>query len=366
MGKRALEAVLAEHQVLVAADSAFQRRARLLQALWREEHHLPIGVHRGRPLGSRIDLAHGRQTLAAFLTDGIRAVVREAVLGAGRARDQVIFEDRLFANLLSSQPLCFNLFGELARDLDLATRVLRELEPGIARVTSITFEHSPSRGDPRFTGDRSAFDTFVTYASERGGRGFLGVEVKYHEALGDEPASHRARYDELADAMACFVPDRAALRAAPLQQIWRDHLLAGALLAGGEYDEGAFVLLSPRANVACERALDRYRAHVSSDATFRTWHLEDFARHLARATDEAPWTAELEDRYVAFERADVLADREAVSCPRCEARRPLPIVRGKPHAIGLRMAERGELVLGGCRVAEDDPAWTCPACGHAW
>ena len=136
MSKRALEAVLAEHQVLVAADSAFQRRARLLQALWREERHLPIGVHRGRPLGSRIDLAHGRATLAAFLTDGIRAVVREAVLGPGRARDQVIFEDRLFANLLSSQPLCFNLFGELARDLDLATRVERGSIAGEARVAA--------------------------------------------------------------------------------------------------------------------------------------------------------------------------------------------------------------------------------------
>ena len=52
-------------------------------------------------------------------TDGIRDVVRHAVLGAGRVEGQLIQEDRLFANLLSSQPLCFNLFGELARDLEL-------------------------------------------------------------------------------------------------------------------------------------------------------------------------------------------------------------------------------------------------------
>lgn len=368
---RPLDSVLAAHHVRVASDGAFQRRARLLQALWREERGLPIGADRGRPLGSRIDLAHGRATLAAFLTDGVREVVRDAVLGAGRARDQLIDEDRLFANLLSSQPLCFNLFGELARDLDLATRVLRELEPGVARVTSITFEHSPDRGDPRFTGDRSAFDVFVQYEAERGARGFLGIEVKYHEALRDEPASHRPRYDELAEAMACFVDgpssaQRAALHAAPLQQIWRDHLLAGALLAAGAYDEGAFVFLSPRANVACERALARYRAHLAHDATFRTWHLEHVVRVLARATDEAPWTAELEDRYVAFDRVEVLALRERESCPRCHTLRPLPSVRGKPDAIGQRMAARGELVLGGCRVSEGDPRWTCGACHHAW
>ena len=43
---------LDRHHVLVRTDDAFQRRARLRQALWREERGLPIGQHGGRPLGS--------------------------------------------------------------------------------------------------------------------------------------------------------------------------------------------------------------------------------------------------------------------------------------------------------------------------
>lgn len=183
------------HHVLVRTDNSFQQRARLLQALWREAQGLPVGLHRGAPLGSTVELGHAKATLANFLTDTIRDVVRHDVLGPGRDPDALINETRLFANLLSSQPLCFNLFGELARDLDLATRVIGAMMPGrIGRVTEILFEHSPVRRDPRFTGDRSAFDVFVRYESPSARRGFLAIEVKYHEALNDKAAPHRPRY----------------------------------------------------------------------------------------------------------------------------------------------------------------------------
>jgi hypothetical protein len=41
------ETLLTEHHVLVPTDNPFQRRARLLQALWRHERGLRIGEHRG-------------------------------------------------------------------------------------------------------------------------------------------------------------------------------------------------------------------------------------------------------------------------------------------------------------------------------
>lgn len=169
---RISDEVRLRHHVLVGTDNAFQRRARLLQAIWREERGLPIGTHRSAALGSRVEEVHARTTLANFLTDGIREVVRHAVLGGGRVEGQLIQQDRLFANLLSSQPLCFNLFGELARDLELATRVLHELAPDrVERVTSIAFEHSPGRGDARFTGiaPRSMCSSPTTQPAARAG-----------------------------------------------------------------------------------------------------------------------------------------------------------------------------------------------------
>ncbi len=304
--------VLRKHHALVPTDNAFQQRARLLQALWREQHGLPVGLHRGEPLGSLIELEHAKRTLANFLTDTIRDVVNH-VLGPGRDPDALINENRLFGNLLSSQPLCFNLFGELARDLDVATRVVEAMMPGrVGRVTEILFEHSPGRRDPRFTGDRSAFDVFVEYDSPAGKRAFLGIEVKYHEALNDAPAEHRERYDEIADAMGCFPADRAKLKAKPLQQIWRDHLLSGALVRGGlGYEEGAFVFLYPQDNAACVRALAAYRAQLEGDATFMTWTLEDVV--AAERDAGAPAAALLTERYLdwaAVDRAAAVGEQQ--------------------------------------------------------
>lgn len=294
--------VLAKHEVLVDSDNAFQRRARLLQALWREARGLKIGSNRGRPLGSRIEAGQARETLANFLTDAIREEVRRAV-GPGRTSGQLFDEDRLFTNLLSSQPLCFNAFGELVRDLDLATTVVRRLLPErVDRVIRAEFEFSPGRGDVRFTGDKSAFDVFLAYRSASGRRGFLGVEVKYHENLDDDADPHRPRYDEVADKMDCFKVERGALQRRPLQQIWRDHLLAGSLIQdGADFDEGMFVFLCPAENEACLRALTQYRAHLKNESSFQVWTLEAFVDALAASTP-ASWVAELRDRYLAFEK----------------------------------------------------------------
>ncbi len=51
---------------------------------------------------------------------------------------------RTFDNMLSSQAMCFNIFAPLAKNLDLAGRVLQVVLPQIGSVKSIGFEHTPS------------------------------------------------------------------------------------------------------------------------------------------------------------------------------------------------------------------------------
>jgi hypothetical protein len=288
-------------KAFVSTDNPFQRLARVRQARWRERRELPIGEHRDQPLGSRLPMPDARDTLANYLTDTIRDVVRAEVLDKTKSAGKLYGQPRIFNDLLSSQPLCFNLFGELQRDLDLATRVVSSLTDGhIARVTAIEFEHSPGRRDAKYTGDRSAFDVFVEYVAVGGARGFLGVEVKYHEDLGDTPAEHRARYDEVACAMGAFQPDALSkLRQKPLQQIWRDHLLVGSLVADADagYGEGRFVFLSPAENTRCRDAVVAYRACLVNETTFSAWTFEQVVAALRGATP-APWVDELAARYL--------------------------------------------------------------------
>lgn len=256
------EDLLRSHHAFVKSDNPFQRTVRLRQALWREKQGYPIGLHRGVPLGTRLQMPDAKDHLWNYLTDGMRDVVRAEVLGARRGDGKLFGQPRIFNDLLSSQPLCFNLFGELKRDLGLASRVLRRLVPGkIKNVHRVEFEHSPGRRDPRYTADRSAFDVYVEYEGIGGRRGFLGIEVKYHEDMNDALAPHRERYDQVAVGMGCFhAGNLADLRAKPINQLWRDHMLAGSMLLAGGWKEGMFMVLYPAENSHASTAIQKYKA----------------------------------------------------------------------------------------------------------
>lgn len=296
------------HNVLERIDKGpFQRKARILQALWREQNGYPIGTFRGRPLGSTLAMPWARDTLANFLTEEVRQVVRQEVLDPVRSKGKLYGKPRIFSNLLSSQPLAFNLFAPLSRDLNLATQVFRELSGGRChQVTGIEFEHSPGRGDSRFTADHSAFDVYVTFTDAQGRPGFVGIEVKYHEDLAGESAKYRDRYDEVAAGMGCFTQAGLGLvRDMPLQQIWRDHLLAGSLLLAGGFADGFFVFLSPAGNGACTKAVGSYASALSNTDTFQHWTLESVMNAVAQH-EGTGWAAQFADRYLAFGKVDAL------------------------------------------------------------
>jgi len=285
----------------------FQRRARILQALWREERGLPIGELAGKPRGAMLEMPWAKETLANFIADDARHVVRGVLAGDGRQNGSLIQPGRMYANLLSSQPMAFNLFAPLQRDLDLATSVISAMLPGrCQRVTRVAFEWSPGRQDPTYTGDSSAFDVCIWFDTPKGEPGFVGIEVKYHENLGQKADRHRPRYDQIADAMGCFAPEsRQRLRQKPLQQIWRDHLLAGAYRMADGFADGLFAYLSPAGNTECCDAVEEYFGCLTDRSTFEYWPLESLVDAVRQSTDAA-WINDFADRYLAFEKIDGL------------------------------------------------------------
>ena len=93
------------------------------------------------------------------------------------------------------------------------------------------------------------------------------------------------------------------MRRKPLQQIWRDHLLAGSLLHDGDagFDDGFFVFLYPNDNYRCAQAVESYRACMSDDRSFTAWTLEAVVAAV-RTAGAAPWIDVFEDRYLAFDK----------------------------------------------------------------
>lgn len=302
-----IKALAELYYAFVPSDSLTQRRMRLLQSIWREENGYPIGEHNGRLLGSRLPMPYAQDTLNNYLTPTIKNLVRSSVMDSVRRGARLFGMPRIYNDLLSSQPMCFNLFGELKHDLDLATHVFRGLtHHRVAEVLDIDFEHSPGRGDSRYTGDKSAFDVFVTFKTPQNGRGFIGIEVKYHENLKVKPDNHRRRYDEIAEVMGCFAADRRELlQRPPLQQIWRDHLLSGALKHVENYDDGFFIFLYPEENLACMYAVENYKNCLSRFDTFEAWTLKDVLSQIRNFTS-ASWLDVFYDRYMNFEKIEKL------------------------------------------------------------
>src|ERR1700736_2563346 len=211
--------VLKKHRVHEPLDTRFRPAARLLQALWREDRGLPIGSYvnedgKRRKLGSRISQAAGRGG-GNFLTPEIAHTARGET--AYREIGARIDAERLATNLLSSMPLTFNLLAPWGHSLERASGYLIELLPaftGTAR--QLLFEHSPGRGNPKFTADHTAFDALIRYSDGQGRHGFVAFELKYSESMREHMPELKPRYGELSDASGLFAdPAAAALRTSP-------------------------------------------------------------------------------------------------------------------------------------------------------
>lgn len=260
------ESILRQHKVHEPLDTRFRAAARLLQALWRERRDIPMGFYvngkgRKKPLGSRLS-TFAAAAGANFLDPDLQRLTRREM--AYREPGAMIDEHRVWSNMLSSMPLAFNLFGGLKLSRALAHDVCRSLWPQLVQeVCHIQFEHSPARGDVRFTADGTAFDVFISCRDAAGAKTFVAIEVKYSEAMTEPEARARERYEALTEECGLYEdPSDAALRANPLQQLWREHMLSECLIANGLYDRGVFVCLAPKLNDPVQRACKLYASKL--------------------------------------------------------------------------------------------------------
>lgn len=288
------ETTLRAHQVHEPYDTRFRACARLLQSLFRESLKVGIGSYtnakgRRRKLGSRLAALPAAAGVNFLSPEIARLAYREL---AYREPGAMIDGQRVWANMLSSMPMTFNLFGPLKLNPKAAETFVALLFPEIAgKVTHVLFEHSPARGDETFTADGSAWDAFIGLRREDGTRTFVAVEVKYAEGMTEPEPRHRARWDELSVNSELYRdPEARELRKNPLQQLWREHMLAHTLVANGLYDAGRFVLIAPKLNNDVQRGASAYHKHLadlSGPVSFVNLTLEDAAEALKAAGEPA-------------------------------------------------------------------------------
>ena len=286
-------------------DKPFAARMRFHQSWYRAEI-LKVGWGKGpgpghsRELGSMLTPHDGEQGLN-FLSPEIFAVARSRMAKARGGVERY----RLLHNLLSSQPMCFNLFGPLVEDLGLATALFKTILPGeIGRVIRVEIEYAPEpAGD--YLDDKTAFDAFVEYRTPIGDPGFLGIETKLTEPFSqkeyDRPAYRR--WSERADSP---WPKEAWSRLPEKQhnQLWRDHLLAVPLRLHPEspYARGHLLLVHHPQDDECADATAGYLKLLKpSDASFHDQPLDQLIgnwRAAVAGTHHESWLDEFARRYV--------------------------------------------------------------------
>lgn len=279
----------------------FASRARLLQSIWRDEKKFIFEDY-----GNLLNEDFAKKSGKNFLTKHIFDIVKDEVKNKYKL-GKVIKEPRIWNNLLSSQPLAFNLFGELKLNTGIATKVFQDIFPerNIKIINTIEFEYSPGRGDPKYTGDKSAFDVFIEYVSKDNKSGFLGIEVKYAEDLNDKPSTHKSIYESISQKSKIFnLAKLEDLKKKPIQQIWRDHLLALSLfITNQDYAIGDFVYLYPSGNINCLKGIEKYKLTFSKvkEKHFKPLTIEELIKKLKKYSREN-WINEFEYRYLKFDK----------------------------------------------------------------
>lgn len=270
------------------AMTEFRRAMRYHQAQWREAHGHPIGTQPmspppdGRPVrlvGSRIPLAYGRETGANLLTDAARAAARDRT--SFTERHQSFDHQRLWADLLSSEALAFNLFGDLAADLPSADRAVRTLWPDApGELREVRFAHSPGRLDPAYLNSLRAFDAAFVLEAPAGTRGIVAIDTKLHELSHAEipKPTNLWRYAEVAERSGAFAPGAidAVKGRSELAELWLEHLLLFSMLQheSRSWTWARYVVVHPAGNTDVAGLCARYRDLLADPSTFDTITLE--------------------------------------------------------------------------------------------
>ncbi|MGH3371392.1 MAG: PGN_0703 family putative restriction endonuclease [Nocardioidaceae bacterium] len=291
------------------AMTEFRRRLRYHQAQWRAANRHPIGSQPIAPppdggpvrlVGSRLPLAYAKETGANFLTVG--------ALEAARARTSItephqsFDHQRLWADLLWSPAMAFNLFGDLAADLELADRAVHTWWPDApGTVGEVRFAHSPGRFDPAYLNSLRAFDVAVVLDLHQGTHGIVGVDTNYHERIKPETPkpSNLWRCLEVAERSGVFKPGAidAVKGRSDLAVMWLEHLLLLSMLqhVSGSWSWGRYVVVYPAGNSDVAEACARYRALLVDQSTFSSVTVEELLDAGALPT---PTVAALRDRYI--------------------------------------------------------------------
>jgi hypothetical protein len=280
-------------------DDDFKRRARLHQSLFRRDN-LSVDYNE---YGNRLRDDDAKNLLNYYERLNVRKALRKRYPNYSRSRD---------ADMLRSEHIPFNLFAPLNFDFGLAKNVIsKALGVDIQEIIRIEFEYAPKPAT-RYLNDRTAFDTYIEFASPNDDICGIGIEVKYTEKsykIGkrekDTVENKNSKYWELTTYSGIF--DESSINKLiddDMRQIWRNHLLGISMIKNKSLKEFLSVIVYPSGNSHFAKSVTAYQSLLvdSGKNTMCGLTFEKFFAAIPEHNQEiADWKNYLCKRYIVQE-----------------------------------------------------------------
>ena len=205
---------------------------------------------------------------------------------------ETIDEYRLFNNMLSSQPMAFNLFCPFIRMTeegkgDIVTSVFKAIFPDkhIGEVTEVGLEYLHT-DIKNYLNDCTAMDAIVRYMDTDGKPAFIAIETKYTDVLGENTSNkERAQdsYREWIKRIGMFKPETEAKLLSgekAVTQIYRNFLLTECYGIVEGANRCYSVVLAPVQHPTTEKEVASLKDELLQEYQYKisSVTLEDFAR----------------------------------------------------------------------------------------
>ena len=212
----------------------FTEKCRKMQSCFRDSIYQPKGVGPLRTSSKLQEnmIVDGENTGLNFVNDFTYRYAKQRV--EHKKKNETIDEYRLFNNLLSSQPMAFNLFCPFIEMLEKGkekevTSIFRAIFPdkGIAKVVRVELEYLHTDIE-NYLNDKTAMDVIVRYIDVEGKNSFIAIETKYTDVLGTNSPSKTKLHKEWIKKLSVFEKEseKELLNdEKPISQIYRNFLL---------------------------------------------------------------------------------------------------------------------------------------------
>lgn len=300
-----------------SSDISFAAKARFLQSWYRanvlKETNYGFGPEENSEVKYGNILVDGKNTGSNFLDPDIfkYAKCRTQFLKKG----ETIAEYRLFNNMLSSQPMCFNLFYKLKtlfeHDDIKACKIFRNCFPSlqIEKILTVEIEYLPYPVS-EYLNDRTAFDAMLIYTTKAGERNILAIETKYVEKLGTNPSSDLTKQTELVKGCVMFNELGKIQASNGYGQLGRNFLLAEKFRIENRLDKAFAVVISPAENTSSSKEISDFYSMMNQEFHNRLFYIS-LERIIEQVKDTSPksllpWIKDFERRYLGFAECDSL------------------------------------------------------------